>query len=755
MTLNLTSSGALHKLAPFDAPMLTSPLFRPSLCCNWTFIGTLTWNNTVSAVITTHRKLFKSNSRQSGFWTLLPPPGMASMVADGDSEDENVDYAEKAREMKAQSRSAANTKKRKLQDISPAGGGSVSGSGSGAFASISSTSMYSAVPASMTPKAHTRNSSSSTPTLLGSGAMTTPSAYYKAYYSDGPSSKIRKTTLAELHQPKPLHWNSPNPALSAVANAAAAAASIRQQRLSQSVDEEEVIDEEELNSSCANFVGRLYLPISVRRRSRPPISPYFARAHAKLQATADRRAFQEMHSQMAAAAQQQRQSTQQQSSSPSTSQRAQSNANQATNQATNNGNTFSTFLQASSRPQQSASNSNRETTWSSANNSPLLLAPTPINKARLTTNSSPQPVPSSPTLSPHSLLPDGYEQAHPIHPISGAAPYASSSLQWSSNASTISSRDSPADLRSLTVEDLLPDHFDAHSSHSAATMAPNGVSNSSSTNAYSHANHHASQSSTPSSSSNPSDTHSGAHRSGASAVSGAGSSAHSKSRADGTSQSYDHSSSYSTNNVVLSSTPPRRQAKILANSNLLAATAGLTSSSQSVSAMLRSNIGGPYTFGGGSPHTRSSSSAANSSSSYASSSSHAGSSSPYSSSPTPSSSISSSGGASTYPASTSHYGTASTREKAPHPQVLDPIIIPLPHGWFEQSLKNPSLRKRAAADDIDLPVWKELDEEEERIQWLPALAIEAEDDEDISDDKYIANHREYEKEEKKLKKLCS
>jgi hypothetical protein len=31
---------------------------------------TLTWNNTVSAVITTHRKLFKSSRRQSGYWTL-------------------------------------------------------------------------------------------------------------------------------------------------------------------------------------------------------------------------------------------------------------------------------------------------------------------------------------------------------------------------------------------------------------------------------------------------------------------------------------------------------------------------------------------------------------------------------------------------------------------------------------------------------------------------------------------------------------
>lgn len=34
------------------------------------FVGTSTWNNTVSAVITTHRKLFKSNRKQSGYWTL-------------------------------------------------------------------------------------------------------------------------------------------------------------------------------------------------------------------------------------------------------------------------------------------------------------------------------------------------------------------------------------------------------------------------------------------------------------------------------------------------------------------------------------------------------------------------------------------------------------------------------------------------------------------------------------------------------------
>mmetsp|Transcript_3671 Transcript_3671/g.4070 ORF Transcript_3671/g.4070 Transcript_3671/m.4070 type:complete len:370 (+) Transcript_3671:84-1193(+) len=33
---------------------------------------TSTWNNTVSAVITTHRGIFQSNQKQSGFWTLRP-----------------------------------------------------------------------------------------------------------------------------------------------------------------------------------------------------------------------------------------------------------------------------------------------------------------------------------------------------------------------------------------------------------------------------------------------------------------------------------------------------------------------------------------------------------------------------------------------------------------------------------------------------------------------------------------------------------
>jgi hypothetical protein len=37
----------------------------------WFFhTGTQTWNNTVSAVITTHRKVFQSNRKQSGYWTL-------------------------------------------------------------------------------------------------------------------------------------------------------------------------------------------------------------------------------------------------------------------------------------------------------------------------------------------------------------------------------------------------------------------------------------------------------------------------------------------------------------------------------------------------------------------------------------------------------------------------------------------------------------------------------------------------------------
>lgn len=48
---------------------------------------TPTWNNTVSAVITTHPKLFKSNRKQSGYWTLkkLTPGGN-----DGSSDEEDI-----------------------------------------------------------------------------------------------------------------------------------------------------------------------------------------------------------------------------------------------------------------------------------------------------------------------------------------------------------------------------------------------------------------------------------------------------------------------------------------------------------------------------------------------------------------------------------------------------------------------------------------------------------------------------------------
>lgn len=48
---------------------------------------TPTWNNTVSAVITTHPKLFKSNRKQSGYWTLkkLTPGGN-----DGSSDEEEI-----------------------------------------------------------------------------------------------------------------------------------------------------------------------------------------------------------------------------------------------------------------------------------------------------------------------------------------------------------------------------------------------------------------------------------------------------------------------------------------------------------------------------------------------------------------------------------------------------------------------------------------------------------------------------------------
>jgi hypothetical protein len=48
---------------------------------------TPTWNNTVSAVITTHPKLFKSNRKQSGYWTLkkLTPGGN-----DGSSDEDDI-----------------------------------------------------------------------------------------------------------------------------------------------------------------------------------------------------------------------------------------------------------------------------------------------------------------------------------------------------------------------------------------------------------------------------------------------------------------------------------------------------------------------------------------------------------------------------------------------------------------------------------------------------------------------------------------
>ena len=88
-----------------------------------------------------------------------------------------------------------------------------------------------------------------------------------------------------------------------------------------------------------------------------------------------------------------------------------------------------------------------------------------------------------------------------------------------------------------------------------------------------------------------------------------------------------------------------------------------------------------------------------------------------------------------------------------HPQVVDPVIIPLPCGWFEKSFLHPSVRKRSSNQDIPLPVWKELDEQEERQYWD---SVKSEpDDEDISDTRFIVQHKEYEKEEKKLKKLCS
>lgn len=170
---------------------------------------------------------------------------------------------------------------------------------------------------------------------------------------------------------------------------------------------------------------------------------------------------------------------------------------------------------------------------------------------------------------------------------------------------------------------------------------------------------------------------------------------------------------------------PTRQAKINAANNLMVATAGLNSNSQSVSIMLKSNVphrgrtAGDKGFPPGmagmhSPY-------------------------PYGTDMYGQSLSSSYGG---------HYSRAS-----PHPQVVDPIIIPLPLGWFERALKNPSLRKRSTTQEIELPVWKEIDEEEDREFW-ETVPFDGSDEDENDELKYILNHREYEKEEKKLKKLC-
>ena len=91
-----------------------------------------------------------------------------------------------------------------------------------------------------------------------------------------------------------------------------------------------------------------------------------------------------------------------------------------------------------------------------------------------------------------------------------------------------------------------------------------------------------------------------------------------------------------------------------------------------------------------------------------------------------------------------------TSYKVPHPLVLDPIILQVPHGWFEHSFRHPSLRKHTTAHEIALPVWKELDEEGEAHLW-ESLQSEP-DDEDVSDHRFITQHKEYEKEERRLKK---
>lgn len=731
--------------------------------------GTLTWNNTVSAVITTHRKLFKSNTRQSGFWTLLPPPGMASLVADGDSEDENVDYAEKAREMKAQSRSASSSnKKRKVVDIA-------------------SPSTPKPVPVSK--------------------PISSPSAHMKAYYTDGPAPKLRKSSLTEIQQPKPLLWNSPNTSFT-----------------SPPPSYIDVSSPNTASASAASLSGLDgdFLPISVRRRTRPPLSPYFARAHVRLQATADRKAFAEMHQQIQAQLQAQQSAQQAQALASS------SNSSSSSSQQHHLHHSSTAASASSSHHSASASSSASSATSSSSSSSSSASSTTSsaamdvdevhssyhhtIQQSHRTVSSSHSDHGNGKNSSDNGSSSASSTATNPSS-VYGVPEYISPShLSHRGSHSLSSATHSPEDSprRSITPEDLLPDPFyldsamsnsatahlnepmdhmmSTHSSAYASYSTPtstnvNGGSHGSSagggpssssnvaafesspsrewlpTKAYSSGTPVSSSTPTLTTVAGPSMTYNpnmptsspntimpssayvtqpnGAGTNGTAYPSPSqtpifggygtsnspslahlsGTSPHQSSSSIG---SHGVSSSYGT--VAPSSSLPTRQAKINAANNLMVATAGLNSNSQSVSIMLKSNV----------PHRGRNNGADKGF--------------PYGAPGTPGAHYTDAYG---QPVA---YGGQYTRVIS-HPQVTDPVIIPLPNGWFERALKNPSLRKRVATQEIELPVWRELNEDEERELWEDD-GFDGSDEEDIDDLKYLLNHREYEKEEKKLKKLC-
>lgn len=504
------------------------------------YTGTLTWNNTVSAVITTHRKLFKSNPRQAGFWTLLPPPGMASTVAELDSDEENVDYVERAKNFKAAHKAGKN-KKRKLDEMT---------------ATLKSPS------APVTP------------------AKTAPSTYFKAYYTDGPSPKLKKSLLADLHLPKPFNWKSPAPLF--------------------------IPDAEEI-----------YLPVSVRRRTRPPISPYFARVHVKLQATADKKVIAEAHTQQLVA----------QHHLSSTSPKP-SSADVVYGYG---GVPIGTFVPISASP----------------------VPPPAIHP--LTPSSTPNGVTGYNTRSsPHHSTPDGHTKT----PQSSNSRYlASSSSSSGSNSSRVSNSNSTttSTISSFTANKAA--HPLAMPSHSSTPHGPPArPSISSATPSAALLNAHPSP--VPMSSIPPMSPSQSPN-------------------------SMDTSSSYSSGT---------RQAKIIATNNLIVATAGLTSGAQSLNLMMKSTGGArnaaidPYLPQSGRFH---------------------------------------------------------------HPQVQDPVVLPLPANWFEQSMRVPSLRKKNTRNDIPLPKWKELTDHDLQLDDNPTEA----DYDEPSDEKVLAYHKEFEKDEKKILRL--